>query len=96
VKGESHDNEASLAGVAETVATVSPPKEASQHERVQRIIERGSPEELEAEVRSSQRFLENLKAPMASMVCVNKDAQYWVEQISKDTDSCWWLYADTQ
>lgn len=69
-----------LAGVS---ATVPSPKQPSQHERVQKIIEKGSPEELEAEMRSSQRFLMKLKAPLADMASVNRDAQHWTQQIGE-------------
>ena len=88
-----NDEEKSMAG-SEASATASPPKQPSHNERVQNIIEKGSPEELEAEVRSSQQFLANLKTPMAGMVSFNRDAQHWIQQIGKYFCSCW-LAKDT-
>jgi hypothetical protein len=81
VKTENHDEKVQS---MESSANDSPLKQPSDNERVQKIIEKGSPEELEAEVRSSQLFLENLKAPMTGIVSVNKDAQHWVQQISQN------------
>ena len=67
--------------VAEAPAKV--PKQPSQHERVQKILEKGTPEDLEAEVRSSRRFLMDLNTIFTGMVSVNRDAHHWVQQIGQ-------------
>ncbi|KAF8866379.1 hypothetical protein BDZ45DRAFT_639507 [Acephala macrosclerotiorum] len=62
-------------------SAVPPQKQLTQNERVQKLIHEGSPEALEAEVRRSQLFLEELKKPMMDNVSQHKDAQHWVKQI---------------
>ncbi len=84
MKAENHDEKDPLMTHREPSANASPLNQPSENERVQKIIEKGSPEELEAEVRSSQQFLENLKTPMTGMASINKDAQHWVQQIGQD------------
>ena len=84
-KNEAHNVEdTSMAEVSDVSATVSSTKQPSQHERMQKIIEKGSPEELEAEMRRSQRFLEKLKTPLVDMASVNRDARHWIQQIGWD------------
>ena len=84
MKKESVDSEKTyMTEVASASVNVPPPKQSTQYERVQRIIEKDSPEELESEMRSSQHFLEKLKAPLANMASVNQDAQYWIQQIGE-------------
>lgn len=56
-------------------------KQTPKNERLLKIISDGTPEMLEAEVRSSRKFLEDLKAPMASFVDQHRDAKHWVQQI---------------
>jgi hypothetical protein len=74
---------------ADAFPTASPSQKLSHNKRVQNISERGTPEELEAEVQKSQKFLETLKVPLASMLSVNKGAQYFAQQISQDATFLW-------
>ncbi len=66
-----------------SAAAVISSKKPLQHERILKVISDGSPEELEAEVRSSQKFLVHLKKPMVELVEQHKDAKHWVQQIGK-------------
>jgi hypothetical protein len=52
-----------------------------ENTRLQKLIEKGSPEQLEAEVRKSLEFLATLKAPLSGMVDQHKDANYFTQQI---------------
>jgi hypothetical protein len=49
--------------------------------RLQRLIEKGSPEQLEDEVKKSMKLLEKLKASLVGMVNQHRDAQYFTQQI---------------
>jgi hypothetical protein len=67
------------------------PKQPPKNERLLKIISEGTPEILEAEVGSSRKFLEDLKAPMANFVDQHKDAKHWVQQIGM---CCYVAYSD--
>ncbi|CZR50756.1 uncharacterized protein PAC_00630 [Phialocephala subalpina] len=64
----------------EASSSAAPPQ-PTKNELVQKLSHEGSPEELEAEVRRSQVFLEELKKPMVDNVSQHKDAEHWVKQI---------------
>ncbi len=49
--------------------------------RLQALLQTGSPDALEAEVRRTQVFLETLKGPMMERISAHKDALHLVEQI---------------
>ncbi|KAG4443740.1 hypothetical protein IFR05_000829 [Cadophora sp. M221] len=52
-------------------------------ERFQKLISEGTPEELEAEVKSCQAFLGELRKPLDAFVAQNKDAHHWVARIEQ-------------
>ena len=58
-------------------------KQPSLNERMQRILETGSPEILEAEVKRCQIFLKNLQKPMVEEASRHEDAKHWLTQIGK-------------
>ncbi|KAH6709607.1 Dynamin family-domain-containing protein [Leptodontidium sp. MPI-SDFR-AT-0119] len=58
-------------------------KQPSMNERFQKLISEGTPEELEAEVKSCQAFLRELRKPLEGFVAQNKDAHHWVAQIEQ-------------
>lgn len=58
-------------------------KQPSMNERFQKLISEGTPEELEAEVKSCQAFLGELRKPLEGFVAQNKDAHHWVAQIGR-------------
>ena len=59
------------------------PKAAPQNTRLQKLIEDGTPEVLEAEVRRTKLFLETLKKPLVGMTEQHRDASHWLQQIGK-------------
>jgi ABC-type multidrug transport system fused ATPase/permease subunit len=70
---------------AEASATASSsdqlPTRDRDNGRLQTLIENGSPEALEAEIKISQAFLASLKAPLSETVGEHKASQYFTQQI---------------
>ncbi|KAH7364551.1 putative GTPase SLIP-GC [Rhexocercosporidium sp. MPI-PUGE-AT-0058] len=58
-------------------------KQPSMNERFQKLISEGTPDELEAEVRSCQAFLGELRKPLDEFLAHSKDAHHWVAQIEQ-------------
>lgn len=56
-------------------------KQPSMNKVIQKLISEGTPEELEAEVKTCQAFLKELRKPLDGYVTENKDAHHWVAQI---------------
>jgi hypothetical protein len=56
------------------------PKRSVQN-RLQKLMQEGSPETLEDEVKSTQKFLESLKKSMVDNAAQHRYAQHWVQQI---------------
>lgn len=52
-----------------------------QAERLQKLMEDGTPEQLEEEVRDMHILLESMKKPLAAMQSEHQDAKHWVRQI---------------
>lgn len=79
MKAETGDDDRSM---SEARPATSAPiaKQPSLNERLQKIIETGSPVILEAEVKRCQLFLENLKKPLMD-AHEHKDAKHWLTQI---------------
>ncbi len=80
VKAETEDDAPMLDAEPEPALEISAPKRPV-HSRLQKLMEEGSPETLEAEVRSTQKFLESLKKPMVDNAAQHRDAKHWVRQI---------------
>jgi ABC-type multidrug transport system fused ATPase/permease subunit len=68
-----------LSGVGPSTVHAEPAR-APQHARLQKIIEEGSPERLEAEVKKNQSLLDNLKLQLVR-ASEQKDAQYFLQQL---------------
>jgi hypothetical protein len=83
VKAETVDKDTSMSEAG--LSTSAPvPKQPSLNDRLQKMIETGSPETLEAEVKRCQLFLENMKKPLLEEASRHKDAKHWLTQIGKN------------
>lgn len=78
VKNEPDDEEMPILDEPSEPSSTSPDQENTC---LRKLLEKGNPEQLEAEVEKSLEFLEILKAPLAGMVDHHKDAQYFTQQI---------------
>jgi ABC-type multidrug transport system fused ATPase/permease subunit len=76
------DNETDHIPISEVHSSTvyAEPARAAQQARLQRIIDEGSPERLEAEVKKNQSLLDNLKLQLVR-ASEQKDAQYFLQQI---------------
>jgi hypothetical protein len=62
-----------------TTAFTNPP----QNTRIDKIIAQGSLEDLEAEVKSGLKFLEELRSPLVGLATPNQYSQHWIQQIGE-------------
>ena len=76
----SEDGLVSEAGHSTRAVSTEPP---SLNQRMQELMDTGSPEDLEAEVISCRVFLDNIKKPLLKEASRNKDATHYVNQIGE-------------